>query len=222
VLRLPHCYQPNDRKRVVAEPLSRHEYGLPEHGFVFCCFNQTYKITPDVYAVWMRLLASVPGSVLWLVDAGATTKKNLQHAARAGGIDPARLIFAPRQPYSVHLARYRVAGLALDTFPYTSHTTLSDALWCGCPTVGLVGDTFAARVAGSILSAAGLAELICATLADYEQMALRLATDAVALAQVRSNLVQARDCAPLFDSVRFARDLGQLYAHMIAERKTAV
>jgi predicted O-linked N-acetylglucosamine transferase (SPINDLY family) len=221
VLRMPHCYQPNDRKRVVAQPLSRHEYGLPVSGFVFCCFNQTYKITPDVFAVWMRLLARVPGSVLWLVDAGATTRQNLCNAAREMGVAPERILFGPRRPYSEHLARYRVADLALDTFPYTSHTTLSDALWCGCPTVGLVGDTFAARVAGSILTAAGLEELICTSLANYQQLAMLLATDAGTLTQLRSKLVQARDYQPLFDSARFARDLEQLYEQMISERKTA-
>ena len=221
VLRMPHCYQPNDRKRLVAEPLSRHDYGLPESGFVFCCFNQTYKITPDVFNVWMRLLQRVQGSVLWLVDAGATTKHNLQEAARACGVNAEQLRFTPRRPYSEHLARYRVADLALDTFPYTSHTTLSDALWCGCPTVGFSGDTFAARVSGSILTTAGLSELICTSIADYEQLAFRLATDAASLKQLRAKVMRARDNAPLFDSETFARDLELLFENMVAARSPA-
>ena len=126
-------------------------------------------------------------------------------------------MFAPRRPYSEHLARYRVADLALDTFPYTSHTTLNDALWCGCPTVGLSGDTFAARVAGSILSAAGMHELIAPSIAEYEMLALRLATDAAALSEVRAKVVQARDCEAQFDTVKFTRDLENLYQGILAE-----
>lgn len=219
VLRMPHCYQPNDRKRVVPPPLSRREYGLPEAGVVFCCFNQTYKITPEVFSVWMRLLQRVPGSVLWLVDSAATA--NLRQAAHARGVDPQRLRFAPRRPYTEHLARYRVADLALDTFPYTSHTTASDALWCDCPTVGLAGDTFAARVSGSILTAAGLSELICTTLDDYEQLAWRLATDVDSLRQLRTKIARARDSAPLFDSRRFTRDLEYLYEGVLAAHLTS-
>jgi protein O-GlcNAc transferase len=218
VVRMPYCYQPNDRKRVIAEPLGRRDYGLPDNGIVFCCFNQTYKITPEVFEVWMRLLRLVPGSVLWLVDGGATATRNLREAAQAMNIDAARLIFSPRRPYSEHLARYRVADLALDTLPYTSHTTLSDALWCGCPTVGLTGDTFAARVSGSILTAAGLPELICSSLADYEFTALKFATNPALLRELRAKTERARDVAPLFDSVQFARDLERLYEDMIAAR----
>lgn len=218
VVRIPHCYQPNDRKRVVPAPLTRREYGLPDEGVVFCCFNQTYKITPDVFSVWMRLLQRVPGSVLWLVDSAATP--NLRQTVRAHGVAAERVVFAPRCPYAEHLARYRVADLALDTFPYTSHTTASDALWCDCPTVGLVGDTFAARVSGSILAAAGLNELICNTLYEYEALALDLATNRDALQALRAKIAQARDHAPLFDSGRFARDLERLYDDMIAEHRT--
>ncbi len=217
VLRMPHGYQPNDRKRHVAQPLSRQAYGLPESGFVFCCFNQTYKITPEVYAAWMRLLQRVPHSVLWLVDGGATATRNLAAAALAHGVKAEQLVFAPRRPYSEHLARYRVADLALDTFPYTSHTTLNDALWCGCPTVGLTGDTFAARVAGSILSAAGMRELITSSIEAYEALALRLATDAAALSEVRAKVVQARDSEAQFDTAQFTRDLESLYQGILAE-----
>ena len=215
ILRLPHCYQPNDCKRTVAGPLTRQEYGIPERAFVFCCFNQTYKITPDVFAVWMRLLRSVPDSVLWLVDSHGLAKRNLIENACAHGVDRERLVFAPRLPYARHLARYRIANLALDTFPYTSHTTLSDALWCGCPAVGLCGETFASRVSGSILTAAGLPELVTYTLADYEQLAHRLAAEPSSLGEVRARAAQARDGSPLFDSVTFTRDLESLYIGLV-------
>jgi predicted O-linked N-acetylglucosamine transferase (SPINDLY family) len=211
VVRLPHCYQPNDRKRPHAEPLDRRAYGLPEDGFVFCCFNQTFKIAPDVFDVWLRLLRNVPGSVLWLVDSNAQAKRNLIEAAGAQGIVPERLVFAPRLPYAQHLARYAQADLALDTFPYTSHTTLSDALWCGCPTVGLCGETFAGRVSGSLLTTAGLSDLVTCTFENYEALALRLATEHQALQEVRARVFAARDRSPLFDSAAFARDLEKLY-----------
>ena len=216
VLRLPHCYQPNDRKRDIAQPLSRASYGLPEQGFIFCCFNQTYKITPDVFAVWMQLLKRVPGSVLWLVESNAPAKQNLTAAAEVQGVAANRLVFAPRMPYAQHLARYCVADLALDTWPYTSHTTLSDGLWCGCVAVGLTGDTFAARVSGSILTAANLADLVTANLQDYEALAFRLAADNTALREVRDRLTQARTTAPLFDTPAFARDIEGLYRKMFA------
>ncbi len=217
VLRMPHCYQPNDRKRAVAEPLSRAAYGLPDDGFVFCCFNQPYKITPDVFAVWMRLLKHLPHSVLWLVDGGALAKRNLISAANATGVAAEQLVFAPRRPYGEHLARYRAADLALDTFPYTSHTTLSDALWCGCPTAGLTGEPFASRVSGSILSAAGLGDLVTDSLIDYEQLALRIATNGALLERIRERVARARDQSPLFDSETFTRDLERLLEGLIAQ-----
>src|SRR5690606_24692659 len=207
VLRLPHSYQPNDRKRSVDEPLSRADYGLPESAFVFCCFNQTYKITPDVFSAWMRLLRAVPGSVLWLLESNPLARRNLAAAAQASGSAVERLLFAPRLPNAQHLARYRAADLALDTFPYTSHTTLSDALWCGCPTVGLCGQTFAARVSGSLLTSAGLPELITRNLADYEALAGRLASQPEFLEAIRARVAQARDASPLFDSAGFTRAL---------------
>lgn len=211
VVRMPHCYQPNDRKRKIAEPLCREEYGLPAKGFVFCCFNQTYKITPDVFAVWMRLLQNVPESVLWLVEGPSLAKENLLREAQSQGIAPARIVFAGRKAYAEHLARYKIADLALDTFPYTSHTTLSDALWCGCPTVGLRGDTFAARVSCSLLSAANLPDLITNNLEDYEQLACLIATTPDILHSLRASIDQAKGRAPLFDSAAFASGLEQLY-----------
>ena len=210
VVRLPHCMQPIDRKRTVAEPLSRTAYGLPERGFVFCCFNQTFKITPDLFAVWMRLLAAMPDSVLWLVDANRWATQNLRTAAAAAGVAPERLVFAPRLPLAEHLARYKVADLALDTFPYTSHTTASDALWCGCPLVALCGTTFAARLSGSILTASNLPDLITHSREQYERKVLELAQSPEVLQSVKNRVAAARAAAPMFDTTAFTRDLEML------------
>ena len=212
VLRMPHCYQPNDRKRTTAEPLTRAQYGLPDAGFVFCCFNQAFKIAPEVFARWTHLLQRVPGSVLWLPQDNPRATRNLQLALAAAGIAAERLIVAPRLPLAKHLARYQVADLALDTLPYTSHTTASDALWNNCPLVGLCGETFAARVSGSILAACGLSDLITHTLDDYENLAFRLASDHTALAALRLRIAEAKQSAPLFDIERFTRDLENIYA----------
>lgn len=212
ILRLPNCYQANDRKRVIAEPRSRAEYGLPDHAFVFCCFNQSVKMTPEVFHRWMNLLRRIDGSVLWLAEDNRWATANLAEAARTHGIDPGRVIFTPRMPYSEHLARYRVADLSLDTFPYTSHTTASDSLWAGCPLVALCGETFAARVSASLLQNCGLGELVTDSLDDYESLAYRLATDTGYLTDVRARLARARDEAPLFDSASFVRDLERLYS----------
>jgi len=217
VLRLPHCYQPIDRKRIIAEPLTRSAYGLPESGLVFCCFNQTFKITPDVFAAWMRILQVVPDSVLWLVDDNRWSTQNLRAAAAAAGIAPERLVFAPRLPLAQHLARYKVADLALDTFPYTSHTTASDALWCGCPLVALRGDTFASRVSASILTAAQLPALIAQSVADYETKVIKLATHRELLQDIARRVNAARDTTPLFDTPAFTRDLESLYLQMLAD-----
>jgi predicted O-linked N-acetylglucosamine transferase (SPINDLY family) len=217
VLRLPQCYQPIDRKRTVAEPLARSAYGLPESGLVFCCFNQTFKITPDMFAAWMRILQAVPDSVLWLVDDNRWSTANLRAAAGAAGIAPERLVFAPRLPLAQHLARYKVADLALDTFPYTSHTTASDALWCGCPLVALRGETFAARVSGSILAAAQLPALIAQSLPDYETRVLKLATHRELLQDITRRVNAARDSAPLFDTPAFTRHLETLYLQTLKQ-----
>ena len=216
VVRLPHCYQPNDRRRESAATRDRREYGLPEDAFVFCCFNQTYKITPEVFAVWMRLLQRIPGSVLWLLDCNRLARRNLIEAARAHGVSEGRLVFAPHLPNTVHLARYRAADLALDTFPYTSHTTLSDALWYGCPAVGLTGETFAARVSGSILTAADLPQLLTHTLESYEDLAGQLAAQPRLLADARAGVARAKHGSRLFDLGAFTRDLEEIYARLAA------
>ena len=215
VLRLPHCYQANDRKRHAAPARSRGEYGLPAEGFVFCCFNQSVKITPAVFERWMALLRAVPHSVLWLLEDNRWATQNLLAAVESHGVAHERVIIAPRLPLHEHLARYAVADLALDTFPYTSHTTGSDALWLGCPLVALCGDTFAARVSGSLLVNCGLPDLVTSSLDDYEQLAFRLATDRELMKRVRERLAAARDRSPLFDSQRFVRDLEQLYLRII-------
>jgi protein O-GlcNAc transferase len=215
VLRMPHCYQPSDRSRAAAPTRTRAEYGLPADGFVFCCFNQAGKITPEVYESWMRLLKRVPDSVLWLLDDNRWASANLLEAAEAHGIACARVIIAPRLPPDEHLARYGAADLALDTHPYTSHTTANEALWMGCPLVALCGDTFAARVSSSIVRSCGFPELVTHTFQDYETLAYGLATDPAQLADIRTRLTQARDTVPLFDSTRFVRDLEALYTSIV-------
>lgn len=213
LVRLPDCYQPNDRLRPLAEPPSREMCSLPLDAFVFCCFNQTFKITPQVFDVWMNLLRSVPHGVLWLLECNRWARDNLLREARVRGIDPARIVFAPRVPIGQHLARQRLADLFLDTLPYNAHTTASDALWAGLPLVTCSGDTFSARVAGSLLQAAGLPELVTHSLDDYQALALRLATEPEALAALRARLAGVRS-SPLFDTPRFARHLEQAYRAM--------
>ena len=210
IVRLPHCYQPNDRKRVIAATPARAAYGLPDKAFVFCCFNQPYKITPEIFACWTGLLREIPGSVLWLLADNQWATDNLIRAAEMHGIDAARLVFAPKLPLAQHLARYRSADLALDTFPYTSHTTASDALWGDCLIVALCGETFAARVSGSILTACNLPELVTYSLDDYAQLARRIASDAPFREGLRALLAVAKTTAPLFDSAGFTAHLEQL------------
>ncbi|MFG1399387.1 O-linked N-acetylglucosamine transferase, SPINDLY family protein [Roseixanthobacter pseudopolyaromaticivorans] len=219
IVQLPGTYQPNDSRRAIAAQVpSRAACGLPESGFVFCCFNNTYKITPDVFAVWMRLLAAVPGSVLWLFEANDAARDNLHYEAGMFGVDPSRIIFAPRAELADHLARHRHADLVLDTLPYNAHTTASDALWAGVPLVTCAGESFASRVAGSLLHAVGLPELVTHTLAEYEALALALARDPQRLADLRARLAANRANADLFDATRYARGLEAAYARIHALR----
>jgi predicted O-linked N-acetylglucosamine transferase (SPINDLY family) len=214
VLRLPHCYQANDRKRPRPLPKARGEYGLSDDAFVFCCFNQTVKITPPVYARWMSLLKAIPHGVLWLLEDNVWATRNLLDAAERSGAG-GRVVVAPRVAPEDHLARYAAADLALDTFPYTSHTTGSDALWMGCPLVALCGETFTARVSSSLLVNAGLADLVTHTLDDYEVLALDLAKDPERMRAMRARAAAACDTAPLFDSLSFVRDLEALYEQVL-------
>ena len=205
----------NDARRAISPRTpGRAELGLPQDAFVFCCFNNSYKILPPVFGAWMRLLRDVPGSVLWLLEDNAAAKRNLRDEARARGIEPTRLIFAPRLPPAEHLARHRAADLFLDTLPYNAHTTASDALWAGLPLVTCAGSTFAGRVAASLLTAAGLPELATASLQEYEALALGLARDPGRLAGLRAELAGPGRTAPLFDTDRFRRHLEAAYAIM--------
>ncbi len=215
IVHLPGCYQVNDTKRNIAERTpTRREAGLPEEGFVFCCFNQSWKIAPDMFAVWMRLLNAVEGSVLWLLRGSPGTERNLRSEAQAQGIDPERLVFAALLPSEDHLARHRLAGLFLDTLPCNAHTTASDALWTGLPVVTQMGGAFAGRVAASLLHAAGLPELITHNIADYEALALRLARDPILLESYRQRLNANRLTHPLFDTGRFRCIIETAYLKM--------
>jgi len=212
VLRLPHSYQPNDRRRAIAPAPSREALGLPAEAFVFACFNNTYKILPDTFAAWMRILAAVEGSVLWLLQDNDAATANLRAAAGAHGIAPERLHFAPRIRLDEHLARHACADLFLDTLPYNAHTTASDALWAGLPVLSCRGTTFPGRVGASLLNALGLADdLLVQDAAAYEQRAIALARDPARLARVRERLAQARTTAPLFDTPAYVRALERLF-----------
>jgi len=215
VVRLPDCYMITDRKRPVSEHTpTRAECGLPERGTVFCCFNQTYKILPDVFASWMRVMKATPDSVLWLLENNRWATDNLRRAATEHGVAGERIVIAPHRPMPEHLARYRLADLALDSFPYTSHTTASDALWVGCPLVTRVGDTFASRVAGSCLISAGMEELVRYDAESCERLAMELAASPGRLEEIRHRLWATRDTSPLFDTPRFVRNLENAYAEM--------
>ena len=214
VIYLPSSYQANDRRRRISERApSRAEAGLPENGFVFCCFNNSWKITAPVFEIWMRLLANVSGSVLWLLEDNRWAAENLRRQAASQGIAPERLVFCGRATNEEHLARHRLADLFIDTFPYNAHTTASDALWTGLPFVTCSGRTFASRVAGSLLRAVGLPELVAASLQEYEQLALSLAVDREKLRAIRSRL-ENREALPLFDTPKFCRHFEAAFGRM--------
>jgi predicted O-linked N-acetylglucosamine transferase (SPINDLY family) len=194
---------------------SRAELGLPQEGVVFCCFNNGYKILPDTFDAWMRVLTAVDGSVLWLFHSNEHGASKLRLAAKARGVDPSRLRFAQFMPQAEHLARLRAADLFLDTAPYNAHTTASDALWAGVPVITWLGESFAARVAGSLLHAVGLPEMVCATQKDMETLAIDLAQTPGRLASVRSRLADGRKASPLFDTAAFTRHLEALYEAMV-------
>jgi len=215
VVYLPHSYQANDGKREISErKFSRAEVGLPEKGFVFCCFNNNYKILPETFDIWMRLLHAVDQSILWLLEDNPTAAENLRIEAGQRGIDPSRLVFAQRLPSAEHLARHALADLFVDTFPYNAHTTASDALWAGLPLITLQGESFASRVASSLLLAIGLPELITHTLEEYEALAIELAMDPQKLAFIKQKLVNNRLTTPLFDTSQFTKHLENAYQQM--------
>jgi predicted O-linked N-acetylglucosamine transferase (SPINDLY family) len=194
---------------------SRTRAGLPEHGFVFASFNNSYKFSPLSFDIWMRLLRAVDGSVLWLSQPNPAATRNLRREAEARGVDPARLIFALRLPAPEdHLARLGLADLFLDTLPYNAHTTAMDALWAGLPVLTSMGDSFASRVAASQLHAAGLPELVADSLEAYEEKALILARDPGAIATLKAKLASNRGHCALFDTERFTRNLERAYHTM--------
>jgi predicted O-linked N-acetylglucosamine transferase (SPINDLY family) len=215
VVYLPDCYQVNDTKRKIAERTpTRQEIGLPEHAFVLCCFNNNWKITPEIFDIWMRLLQQVEGSVLWLLGDNEGAERRLRKETQRRGIDPSRLVFAGRLPPAEHLARHRLADLFLDTLPYNSHTTASDALWAGLPVLTCKGEAFAGRVAASLLHAVGIPELITSNLEDYQTLALKLVRDAALLAEIKAKLARNRNTYPLFNTERFACHIEAAYRTM--------
>jgi predicted O-linked N-acetylglucosamine transferase (SPINDLY family) len=221
VVWLPDSYQVNDSRRAIASDIpSRASLGLPEDGFVFCNFNQSYKLTPDIFTCWMRLLRQVEDSVLWLPAAKPPFEANVARQAERQGVDPGRIRFAPFLPLEQHLARLKRADLFLDGLPYNAHTTASDALWAGLPLITCRGTSFPGRVAASLLQAAGLPELVTESLGDYEKLALALARDIARLAAVRQKLADNRLTCPLFDTGRFAKNLESAYATMWQTWKT--
>ena len=217
VLRLPRAFQPSDNTRTLEPSPSRAECGLPEHGVVFCCFNNSYKLNPRSMGRAFAVLQAVPGSVLWLLSGPGQADARLRTAAQAAGLDPARLVFMAKLPHPQYLARYPLADLFLDTHPYNAHTTASDALWAGCPVLTCPGDTFAARVAGSLNHHLGLARMNVADDAAFIATASALGNDPAALASLRAELAQARDRSGLFDLAGFARDLSALLQRLAGE-----
>ena len=215
IIHLPDSYQANDDRRVIApDTSSRAEAGLPADGFVYCCFNNAYKITPEIFASWMRILNAVPGSVLWLLANDSDSITRLRGAAEAQGVDATRLVFGASLPSARHLARHRIADLFLDTLPYNAHTTASDALWAGLPVLTQMGQAFAGRVAASLLNAVGLPEMITRDAAAYEALAIAIGRDAARAAALKAKLAAAIPTAPLFNTPRFTRHLEGAYRMM--------
>jgi predicted O-linked N-acetylglucosamine transferase (SPINDLY family) len=213
IVHLPDCYQANDATRAIPDAPTRAACGLPQEGFVFCCFNNSWKLNPPVFDIWMKLLKAVPDSVLWLMDGPHAA--NLRQEAEARGVEAARLVFAPKLPPDQHLARHRLADLFLDTLPYNAHTTASDALWAGLPVVTCQGRVFQSRVAASLLTAVGMPELIATDPAAYETMALDLATNPALLKATREKLARNLKSQPLYDSDRFRKAIEATYIALL-------
>lgn len=214
---MPSSYQVNDREQPIAERVpTRAEAGVPEAGFVFCCFNRSFKIDAETFALWMRILAAVPGSVLWLFRSNLAAENALRTAALRHGVAHERLVFATKLPKPEHLARHRLADLVLDTHVVNAHTTASDALWAGVPVLTWPGETFAARVAASLLHTIGLSELVAPSASAYEETAIELARNPQRLRALRERLARKRLAAPLFDTDRYVRALERAYERMWA------
>jgi predicted O-linked N-acetylglucosamine transferase (SPINDLY family) len=212
---LPYTYQPNDRKRSrPGASMSREDCGLPATGIVFCCFNNTHKLTPELFDVWMRLLKGTPGSVLWVLETNHAVPENLRREARQRGVEPERIVCAPVLKLADHLSRMRLGDLFLDTLPHNAHTTASDSLWCGVPVITCIGTTFAGRVAASLLNAVSLGDLVTQSLDEYEALALGLASDPDRLQALKARLASNRDSAALFDTAGYTRHLESAYSTM--------
>jgi predicted O-linked N-acetylglucosamine transferase (SPINDLY family) len=216
IVRFPDSYLINDRQKLISgTPVNRADFGLPDSAFVFCCFNGSYKVTPGMFDVWMRLLSRIQDSVLWLLHDNDAAAANLRGEAARRDIDPDRLVFAPHLPLSEHLARHRLADLFLDTLPCNAHTTASDALWSGLPVLTCHGKSFASRVAASLLNAIRLPELVARSIEDYEAIAMRLAENPAELHALRQRLADNRLTTPLFDSGQLTRHFESAYAAMV-------
>lgn len=222
VVYLPNSYMATDNSRPIStETPSRAAEALPETGFVFASFNYNYKISPEIFVVWMRLLHSIEGSVLWLRSANPDATSSLRRQAGTLGIAPERIVFAPFAPRAEdYFARLRLAGIFLDTLPFNAHATAADALWAGLPVLTCTGNTFAGRVAGSLLCAAGLPELVTHSLEDYEKLALTLAQNPEQLAAIRLKLMRNRATHPIFDTAKFTRSLERAYTIMFERRQS--
>ena len=218
IIHMPDCYYPNDRSRPIpsaptAEGRSAH--GLPETGFVFVCFNNNYKITPELFGVWMQILTDIPDSVLWLYEGNQFVKANLRSEAKKNQINEERLIFAPHAPFSEHIDRYAYGDLFLDTTPYGAHTTACDALWAGLPVITLMGSSFASRVGASLLSNVGLTELVCYSAEEYRELAVKLARNPALLNNIKHTLRDTRMTSSLFDAAEFTKNFENLLENMM-------
>ena len=220
-IHLPHCYQVSDRQREVAPRPDRARYGLPEDAFVFCSFNNNHKFTAEMFSAWLRIVAAVPGSVLWLLADNDTARSNMQRAADAHGVAQERLIFAPRVAPADYLARFALADLMLDTFPFNAGTTASDALWMGTPIVTRAGRTYISRMAGSLLTAVGLPDLITETLADYEKLAITLGREPARVASYKRYLAEQGRKSPLFDVPQIVRDIEAAFERLAVAARAA-
>jgi len=215
IIYLPHCYQVNDSNKKISDKVfTRKELELPKDSFIFCCFNKNYKITPNVFDCWMKILKKVNGSVLWLFENNPITIKNLQQEANKREVGSDRLIFAKPMVLEKHLARHKIADLFLDTFPYTAHTTCSDALWAGLPVLTCSGESFASRVSASILNAIGLPELNTRTHKEYEDMAIELANNPIRLKEIKNKLEKNKLEKPLFNTKLFTKHIESAYTEM--------
>jgi protein O-GlcNAc transferase len=215
IARMPGCFQANDSTRPRPASPTRTDCGLPNEAIVFCCFNQTLKITPEIFDIWCRILTAVPGSILWIPASNPQVEENLRQEAKIRGVTSRQLVMAPLLPREEHLARMQCADLFLDTLPYNAGTTCSDALWMGLPVITCAGDSFVSRMAGSLLMSIGAPELITYNLDDYYHLAIDLATDRQKLEAIRNKITLNRDAAPLFDSTLFTRNLEKMYIQMM-------